>query len=79
MKTFLKSVAAGMVGMGLFFCFFMMLSIALLELQGARPLQGIGPVTAPTEWFRHVGLPLSAVVFVLGFVAGWKKFKSVRQ
>jgi hypothetical protein len=33
-------------------------------------------VIAPTQWFRHAGLPLSAAAFAVCFVAGWKKFSS---
>lgn len=78
MKTLLKSVAAGIVGMGLSFCFFMMVSLPLLALRGSA-LRTPGAVTAPTPWFRYVGLPLSAIAFVASFVAGWKRFKTVRQ
>lgn len=84
MKIFLKSVAIGVAGMGLFFCFFMMLSIpvlaALARYHGAgAPLQSPGVVIAPEQWFRYAGLPLGAAAFVLSFVVGWKKFHSVRQ
>jgi hypothetical protein len=84
MKVLLKSAMIGVAGMGLFFCFFMMLSIPLLaalaRFHGSgAPLQSPGVVVAPEHWFRYAGLPLSAAAFVLSFVVGWKKFKSVRQ
>ncbi len=81
MKTFLKSAAVGLVGMGLFFSFFMMVSIPLLAGLARMHGRWLLPdeVIAPTHWFRYAGLPLSGSAFVVGFVAGWKKFNSVRQ
>ncbi len=80
MKVLLKSAMLGLLGMALFFCFFMLVSIPFLgaatRLHGANtPLQAADVVIAPTPWFRYVGLPLSAAAFTVGFVFGVKKFK----
>ncbi len=76
----LKSAMVAVAGTGLFFCFFMLVSIPLLTLFGAgTDLRTPGAVVAPAHWFRHAGLPLSAAAFVASFVMGWKKFNSVRQ
>jgi hypothetical protein len=70
----LKSLAAALVGMAVFFCFFMMLSIPLLMIV-SRPRHASDVVLAPTAWFRTAGLPLSAVAFVICFLLAMKKFR----
>jgi len=80
MKVVVKSALLGLLGMALFFCFFMLVSIPFLgaaaRLHGVNtPLQAADVVIAPTPWFRHVGLPLSAAAFTVGFAFGVKKFR----
>ena len=80
MSAVLKSFAAALAGMGLFFCFFMMLSIPVLTVMAKlrdpnAPLQAPDVVLAPTALFRGVGLPLSAVVFAVCFALAMKKFR----
>lgn len=77
----LKSIAAGLVGASLFFCFFMMLSIPVLTVMAKlhdpnAPLQAPGVVVAPAALFRSVGLPLSAAAFAVCFVLAMKKFRA---
>ena len=69
----LKSIAAGLVGAALFFCFFMMLSIPVLTVMAKlhdpnAPLQATDVVVAPAALFRNIGLPLSALAFAVCFV-----------
>ena len=69
----LKSIAAGLVGAALFFCFFMMLSIPVLTVMAKlhdpnAPLQAPDVVVAPAALFRNIGLPLSALAFAVCFV-----------
>jgi uncharacterized BrkB/YihY/UPF0761 family membrane protein len=76
----LKSFAVALVGMALFFCFFMMLSIPVLMViaklhDPSAPLQSPDVVLAPSAWFRTAGLPLSAVAFALCFALALKKFR----
>jgi hypothetical protein len=70
-KPVLKSLAAALAGMAVFFCFFMMLSIPLLMIV-SRLHHASDVVLAPTAWFRSVGLPLSAVAFVICFLLAMK-------
>jgi hypothetical protein len=68
----LKSLAAAIIGMALFFSFFMMFSIpVLMFLQRSQNSSIIEPVGL----FRAVGLPLSAVAFVICFGLALKKFR----
>jgi hypothetical protein len=76
----LKSIALGLVGAALFFCFFMMFSIPVLTVMAKlhdpnAPLQAPDVVVAPAALFRGVGLPLSAAAFVVCFVLAIKKFR----
>jgi len=73
-KPLLKSLAAALVGMAVFFCFFMMLSVPLLMIV-SRLRHASDLVLAPTAWFRSVGLPLSAAAFVICFLLAMKKFR----
>jgi hypothetical protein len=70
----LKSLAAALVGMAVFFSFFMMVSVPLLMIV-SRLHHASDVVLAPTAWFRTVGLPLSAVTFVVCFLMAMKKFR----
>lgn len=79
-KTILKSAAFALAGTGLFFSFFMMLSIAALNviarLQSPNaPLQAPDVVLGTGPWFRIVGLSLSAIIFATGFVLAMKRFR----
>jgi hypothetical protein len=74
----LKSVAAGLVGAALFFCFFMMFSIPVLTVMAKlhdpnAPLEAPGVVVAPARLFRTVGVPLSAVAFAVCFVLAMRR------
>jgi len=66
------------VGAALFFSFFMMFSIPVLSML-ARARDNSTPdapniIIAPETLFRHVGLPLAAVAFVICFVLAMKKY-----
>lgn len=79
-KAVLKSLAAALVGMALFFSFFMMVSIPVLVVLAKlndpnAPLQAPDVVLAPNALFRAVGLPLSAAAFVICFVLAMRKFR----
>ena len=81
MTAVLKSIALGLVGAALFFCFFMMFSIPVLTVMAKlhdpnAPLQAPDVVIAPAALFRSVGLPLSAVAFAVCFVLAMKKFRA---
>ena len=79
MKNVLKSLLAAIVGTGVFFFFFMALSIPVLAAVArftSAPLDASSVVVDPTRWFRVVGLPLSAVAFVVSFGLGMRKFRS---
>ena len=80
MTTVLKSLALAAVGAALFFSFFMMFSIPVLTVMAKlhdpnAPLQAPDVVVAPLALFRLVGLPLSAVAFVVCFVLAMKRFR----
>jgi hypothetical protein len=80
----LKSLAAALAGMALFFCFFMMFSIPVLMVVAKlhdpnAPLQAPDVVLSPTALFRTVGLPLSALAFLICFVLAMKKFRKPRN
>ncbi len=80
MKAVLKSFAFALFGTGVFFSFFMMLSIAAVNVTSRlhdpnAPLQAPDVVLAPAAWMRMPGLPLSAVAFVLCFWLAMKKFR----
>jgi len=82
-KAFLKSVVAAFAGAAIFFSFFMMFSIPVLSLI-ARARDNSTPeapniIIAPVELFRHVGLPLAAVAFVICFALAMKKCKARPQ
>jgi hypothetical protein len=79
-KAVLKSLAAALVGMALFFSFFMMISIPVLIVWAKlhdpnAPLQAPDVVLAPGALFRSVGLPLSAAAFAVCFILAMKKFR----
>ena len=78
MTAILKSIGLAVVGAALFFCFFMMFSIPVLTVMAKlhdpnAPLQAPGVVVAPARLFRTVGLPLSAVTFVVCFVLAMRR------
>jgi hypothetical protein len=80
----LKSLAFALLGAGLFFSFFMMLSIpvltAIAKLRDPNaPLQAPDVVVAPAVLFRTVGLPLSAVAFAICFALAMKRFRNAGQ
>jgi cytochrome c biogenesis factor len=79
-NVLLKSIALGLVGAALFFCFFMMFSIPVLTVMAKlhdpnAPLQAPDVVLAPTALFRGVGVPLSGAAFVVCFVLAMKKLR----
>ena len=77
-KNVLKSLLAAIVGTGIFFFFFMALSIPVLAAVArlrSVPLDSTSVVVDPSRWFRMVGLPLSAVAFVVSFGLGMRKFR----
>jgi uncharacterized membrane protein len=84
-KAVLKSLGAGLVGMGLFFSFFAMLSVPVLTVI-ARLHDPNAPLEAPDVLlqhanfvYRYIGLPLSAVAFVLVFVLTMKRCREREQ
>lgn len=74
MPAFLKSLASAVLGASLFFSFFMLLSGPVL-ITAARLHHQDSTYVAPIPLFRMVGLPLSAVVFILCFLLAMKKFR----
>lgn len=74
MSAILKSLATAVLGASLFFCFFMLLSGPVLII-AARLHHQDAMYVAPLPLFRMVGLPLSAVAFLLCFVLAMRKFR----
>jgi hypothetical protein len=73
-SAILKSLATAVLGASLFFCFFMLLSGPVLII-AARLHHQDAMYVAPLPLFRMVGLPLSAVAFLLCFVLAMRKFR----
>ena len=79
-KLILKSGLAGVVGAGLFFSFLMPVTIAVLAVKVRLTTAGVNHTNvalSPGPFFQHVGLPMSAVVFVICFVLGLRRFRRV--
>ncbi len=84
MKAVLKSLGAGVAGMGLFFAFFAMSSIPVLTLMARlhdpnAPLQAPDVLVHANFTFRFIGLPLSGVVFVVVFLLMMKRCREREQ
>ncbi len=73
MKPFFKSFVAGLMAAGLFFFFAMMLALPISGLL-ARTVPA-RPDVDPSFVLRHVGLPISAVVFLATFVLVFRRGK----
>lgn len=78
MKAVLKSALVGVAGTGVFFFFLMAGTVLVLAVRArftSVPVDSSSVVVAPTAFLRHVGLPLSAVVFAVVFGLAMKKFR----
>ncbi len=80
MKTAVKSFIAAIFGAALFFSFFMMLSIPVMNIvarlhNSNAPLQAPDVVLGTGPAFRVVGLSLSAIAFAICFWLAMKKFR----
>jgi len=77
-KMVFKSFLAGVVGAGLFFSFFMSISIAVMAIKTrlASPSVYTRSVeVTPGAFFQQVGLPLSGVAFTVFFAMGMRRFR----
>lgn len=77
-KRIFQGLLAGVVGAGLFFSFFMTISVAALALIGRLTVATVDThsiVVSPVVFFRTYGLPLSAVAFAICFYLGMRRLR----
>ena len=77
MKSFAKSLAMAVMGTGLFFCFLMMITIPLLALLARMNInvEKASVVVSPAVFLRTIGVPTAAVLFVVLFAIGLRRFR----
>ena len=82
MKLLAKSLFTGVLGASIFFSFLMPVSVAVLAAISRLTTEtgNTKSVTVdPTPFLQHVGLPLSAVVFLACFAAGLWHFRQLAR
>ncbi len=82
MKLFLKSFFTGILGACIFFSFLMPVSVAVLAVISRLTVETGNTksvVVDPTPFLQHVGIPLSAVVFLACFAAAARHFHQLAR
>ena len=80
MKMILKSFLTGVLGACIFFSFLMPVSVAVLAVVDRLTMDTGNTksvIVFPAPFLQHVGLPLSALVFLVCFGLGIRHFRQL--